>query len=127
MRKLKNTSIILEDIKQLYDVIEVIKYHHEYYDGNGYPFGKKGEEIPLGSRIIAIADAFDSMVSDRAYRQGLSHDEALKLIEERAGTQFDPELINVFKSILPAASAEITEYEEQQSLKADADKAQGAL
>lgn len=118
---------ILEDIKQLYDVIEVIKYHHEYYDGNGYPFGKKGEEIPLGSRIIAIADAFDSMVSDRAYRQGLSHDEALKLIEERAGTQFDPELINVFKSILPAASAEITEYEEQQSLKADAHKAQGAL
>ena len=55
------------------------------------------------------------------------YDEALKLIEERAGTQFDPELINVFKSILPAASAEITEYEEQQSLKADAHKAQGAL
>ena len=118
---------ILEDIKQLYDVIEVIKYHHEYYDGNGYPFGKKGEEIPLGSRIIAIADAFDSMVSDRAYRQGLSHDEAIKLIEERAGTQFDPELIGVFKSILPAASAEIKEYEERQSLKMEAEKAQGAL
>ena len=108
---------ILEDIKQLYDVIEVIKYHHEHYDGNGYPFGKAGEDIPLGSRIIAIADAFDSMVSDRAYRQGLSHEEALRLIEERAGSQFDPELIGVFKSILPAASKEIKEYEERQSLK----------
>ena len=118
---------ILEDIKQLYDVIEVIKYHHEYYDGNGYPFGKKGEDIPLGSRIIAIADAFDSMVSDRAYRQGLSHEEALRLIEEKAGSQFDPKLIDVFKSILPAASAEIKEYEEKQSLKMAADKAQGAL
>ena len=118
---------ILEDIKQLYDVIEVIKYHHEYYDGNGYPFGKKGEDIPLGSRIIAIADAFDSMVSDRAYRQGLSHEEALRLIEEKAGSKFDPKLIDVFKSILPAASAEIKEYEEKQSLKMAADKAQGAL
>ena len=104
---------ILEDIKQLYDVIEIIKYHHEYYDGNGYPYGKKGEEIPLGSRIIALADAYDSMVSNRAYRQGLSPEEALKLIEEKSGTQFDPALIDVFKSILPAAQKEIKEFEEK--------------
>ena len=96
---------ILEDIKQLYDVIEIIKYHHEYYDG------KKGTDIPLGSRIIAIADAYDSMVSNRAYRQGLSPDEAVRLIEEKAGVQFDPELIGVFKSILPAAAEEIKDFE----------------
>ncbi len=102
---------ILEDIKQLYDVIEIIKYHHEYYDGNGYPYGKKGTDIPLGSRIIAIADAYDSMVSNRAYRQGLSPDEAVRLIEEKAGVQFDPELIGVFKSILPAAAEEIKDFE----------------
>jgi len=108
---------ILEDIKQLYDVIEIIKYHHEHYDGHGYPYGKKGEEIPLGSRIIAIADAYDSMVSNRAYRQGLSGEEALKLIDERAGTQFDPELIGVFKSILPAATQEIKEFEARMKSK----------
>lgn len=103
---------ILEDIKQLEGVIEIIKYHHEYYDGNGYPYGIKGDEIPLGARIIAIADAFDGLVSNRAYRQGLNFDEALKIIEEKAGSQFDPELINVFKSILPAATKEIKEYED---------------
>ncbi len=102
---------ILEDIKQLYDVVEIIKYHHEHYDGNGYPYGKKGNEIPLGSRIISIADAYDSMISNRAYRQGLTSEEALKLIEEKAGTQFDPELIGVFKSILPAATNEIKDFE----------------
>lgn len=102
---------ILEDIKQLYDVVEIIKYHHEHYDGNGYPYGKKGDEIPLGSRIISIADAYDSMISNRAYRQGLTSEEALKLIEEKAGTQFDPELIGVFKSILPAATNEIKDFE----------------
>ena len=90
---------------------DIIKYHHEHYDGNGYPYGKKGEEIPLGSRIISIADAYDSMVSNRAYRQGLQSEEALKLIEEKAGVQFDPELISVFKSILPAAAEEIKDFE----------------
>ena len=102
---------ILEDIKQLYDVVEIIKYHHEHYDGNGYPYGKKGDEIPLGSRIIAIADAYDSMISNRAYRQGLAGDEALKLIDQKAGSQFDPELIDVFKSILPAAAGELKDFE----------------
>lgn len=114
---------ILEDIKQLYDVIEIIKYHHEYYDGNGYPYGKKGEEIPLGSRIIAIADAYDSMVSNRAYRQGLSQEEAIKLLDEKSGIQFDPELIGVFKSILPAAAKEIKEFEEKQSFKLESGEA----
>lgn len=104
---------ILEDIKQLCDVIEIIKYHHEYYDGNGYPYGKRGEEIPLGSRIIAIADAYDSMVSNRAYRQGLAPEEALKLIEERSGSQFDPKLVDAFKAILPRATEEIKEFEEK--------------
>ncbi len=118
---------ILEDIKQLYDVIEIIKYHHEYYDGNGYPYGKKGDEIPLGSRIIALADAYDSMVSNRAYRQGLSPEEALKLIDEKSGTQFDPELIGVFKSILPAAQKEIKEFEEKMNevLKSNKEEAIG--
>ncbi len=102
---------ILEDIKQLYDITEIIKYHHEYYNGCGYPYGLKGEEIPLGSRIIAIADAFDSMVSNRAYRKSLSPQEALNIIKQCAGKQFDPNLVQVFETILPEAMAEIKEQE----------------
>lgn len=102
---------ILEDIKQLCEITEIIKYHHEYYNGCGYPFGLKGEQIPLGSRIIAIADAYDSMVSKRAYRDSLSPEDALKIIEQGAGKQFDPNLVEIFKSILPEAQEEIRNYE----------------
>lgn len=102
---------ILEDIKQLYEITEIIKYHHEYYNGCGYPFGLKGEEIPLGSRIIAIADAYDSMVSNRAYRSSLTSEEALEVIQQGAGKQFDPNLVQIFASILPEALEEIKQYE----------------
>lgn len=105
---------ILEDIKQLTEITEIIKYHHEYYDGNGYPYKLKGEEIPLGSRIIAIADAYDSMVSKRAYRESLSSEDALKIIEQNSGKQFDPYLVEIFKSVLPDAVKEIEAYEQQQ-------------
>jgi len=102
---------ILEDIKQLCEITEIIKYHHEYYNGCGYPFGLKGEQIPLGSRIIAIADAYDSMVSKRAYRDSLTSEEALKVIEQGAGKQFDPDLVEIFKLVLPEAVQEIQDYE----------------
>lgn len=102
---------ILEDIKQLNNVIEIIKYHHEYYDGNGYPYKLKGEAIPIGSRIIAITDAFDGIVSNRAYRPALTNDQAIAMLEEKSGTQFDPELLSLFKRILPEAHIELKEYE----------------
>ena len=92
---------ILEDIKQLKDITEIIKYHHEFYNGQGYPFGLKAEEIPLGARIIAIADAFDSMISERPYRKAKTPQEAMAVLEEHAGTQFDPNLVMMFKMILP--------------------------
>jgi HD-GYP domain-containing protein (c-di-GMP phosphodiesterase class II) len=102
---------ILEDIKQLAEITEIIKYHHEYYNGCGYPYGLKGDEIPLGSRIIAIADAYDSMISNRAYRKSLTSEEAVKIIEQGAGKQFDPDLVEIFKAILPQAMEEIEQYE----------------
>ena len=86
-------------------------------NGCGYPYGLKGEEIPLGSRIIAIADAYDSMVSNRAYRKSLSSEEALKIIEQSAGKQFDPDLVQIFKSILPEAIEEIKEYEKEHPIE----------
>ena len=102
---------ILEDIKQLSEITEIIKYHHEYYNGCGYPYGLKGDEIPLGSRIIAIADAYDAMVSNRAYRKSLTHEEAIKVLEQGAGKQFDPDLIEIFKEVLPLALQEIQDFE----------------
>ena len=88
---------ILEDIKQLKDVVEIIKYHHEKFDGTGYPNGIKGDEIPLGARIISITDAFDSIISDRRYRESLNCNDALTKIKEGSGTQFDPIIVKAFE------------------------------
>lgn len=107
---------ILEDIKQLKDVVEIIKYHHERFDGKGYPYGKKGDEIPFNARIIAVADAYDGMVSNRSYRHGLGHEEALKVLEEQSGQQFDPSIIEAFKIIIPEALEEIKEFENNNEL-----------
>lgn len=112
---------ILEDIKQLQDITEIIKYHHEHYDGNGYPYGLKGEEIPLGSRIIAIADAYDSMISNRAYRKSRTPAEALEIIRNGAGVQFDPYLVQIFENILPDALKEIEDYEREAKLVTEHD------
>ena len=102
---------ILEEIKQLKEVIKIIKYHHEKFDGTGYPYGLKGEEIPLSAKIISIADAYDSMTSNRAYRVSLSHEEAMRRIEEQSGLQFDPTVVETFKEIIPAAMAELRAFE----------------
>ena len=97
---------ILEDIKQLDKVTDIIKYNHEFYNGAGYPFGVRGEEIPLGARIIAIADAYDSLVSFRPYRDGLTPEEALKIIEQKRGEQFDPKILDIFESVVDEANKE---------------------
>ena len=102
---------ILEDIKQLKDVVEIIKYHHEKYDGTGYPYGVKGEDIPLGSRIIAVADAFDSIISNRIYRNKIELQDALNEIKKGALTQFDPVVVKAFEDSFDAISAAVSEAE----------------
>lgn len=87
---------ILKDIPQLRDVLPGVLYHHERWDGGGYPSGLKGEEIPLVARLIALADSFDAMSSTRTYRSGMPHEKVLKEIERCAGTQFDPDLAKLF-------------------------------
>ncbi|WP_335872573.1 HD-GYP domain-containing protein [Bacillus sp. 2205SS5-2] len=90
---------ILQQVKPLQDIrslMEGVKYHHERYDGNGYPEGLKGDAIPLFGRIIAVADAFDAMTSDRPYRKGMSFDTALNIIEAGSGMQWDPVFVKLF-------------------------------
>ncbi len=89
---------ILAPIEQLQDVLPTIRHHHERYDGGGYPDGLKGEEIPLQARIVAVADAFDAMVSDRPYKKGFSVQKALKVLEKGAGSQFDPVVVECFRN-----------------------------
>ncbi|MEL7656972.1 MAG: HD domain-containing phosphohydrolase, partial [Bacillota bacterium] len=87
---------ILRSINDFAKLAEFTLSHHEKWDGTGYPRTLKGEEIPLESRIIAIADAYDSMTSDRSYRKALSKETAVKEIMAQAGTQFDPDIVKVF-------------------------------
>lgn len=88
-------STILQPITELGDTILAVKYHHERFDGSGYPEGLKGNEIPIQAAIISVADAYDAMTSDRPYRKGLSREQALAELRKSSGTQFDPRVVNV--------------------------------
>ncbi len=90
---------ILRDIPQFEDVIPGVLYHHERYDGKGYPRGLKGDDIPLFGRILAVADSFDAMSSTRQYRKALPRATVLREMQDCAGTQFDPELIPIFLAL----------------------------
>lgn len=91
---------ILKPVKQLSHLVPVIRHHHERIDGRGYPHGLKGDEIPLGSRIVHIADSFDSMTADRPYRPAPGMEYAISELRRCAGTQFDAEIAGLFAKIL---------------------------
>ena len=90
---------ILSNVDFLTEALPIIRHHHEMFSGNGYPCGLKGAEIPLGSRIIAIADTYDAMTTDRPYRQRFSHEVAVAEIQKNSGTQFDDKLVDIFIKI----------------------------
>ncbi len=87
-------------LKQDRLIPEVIRHHHERYDGSGYPDGLAGEDIPLAARIMAVADAYDALTSDRPYRRRLSKEEAIQILKQEAARQFDPKLVLAFVSML---------------------------
>ena len=91
---------ILQPIEFLKKFIPMVLHHHEHFDGKGYPEGKKGAEIPLWARILAVADTYHAMRSDRSYRPAMSKEEALKELKAGAGTQFDPEIVKVALRVL---------------------------
>ncbi|WP_010680970.1 bifunctional diguanylate cyclase/phosphohydrolase [Acetivibrio cellulolyticus] len=91
---------ILEPLSSIELLIDSIKHHHERFDGNGYPCGLKGNDIPLEARILCVADSFDAMLSDRPYRRGMKIDEVIEELEKNSGTQFDPYTVQAFISTL---------------------------
>jgi hypothetical protein len=97
-------AFLVDDIQWPYPIAPLIRHHHERWDGGGYPDGLRGEQIPLGSRIIHLCEAFDAMTGPTSYRAVLSDYQALDIIESKAGTQFDPELAPEFKRMIQGPS-----------------------
>ena len=110
---MKNHTIvgahILKDIKMLPGLCEGTLYHHERYDGTGYPYGLKGSEIPEIGRIISVADTYDAMTATRCYRKGMDPEIALQELKNNRGTQFDPDIVDTFLEI--ADQMEVPDYE----------------
>ncbi len=98
---------ILDPNPLLHDLIPIVKYHHEQWNGKGYPCRLKGEEIPLAARIVAVADTYHALISDRPYRKGMSVEKACAILEEGAGEQWDKELVRQFIALAPSLATKI--------------------
>jgi putative nucleotidyltransferase with HDIG domain len=106
---------ILRPLQVLRPVISIIMYHHEKYNGTGYPSQLKGGQIPLGARIMSVADAFEAMVYGRPYRKRMDIDSAIKEVKRKSGTQFDPKIVEVFLKVIKRFNKRV--YLEQDNLK----------
>jgi diguanylate cyclase (GGDEF)-like protein len=95
-------QVILDEAGGLLEAGKIILHHHERFGGHGYPHGLRGRDIPLGSRIVSIADAYDAMIQDRPYKRAVGHDDAVAELHRHAGTQFDPELVEIFDKLFAA-------------------------
>jgi putative nucleotidyltransferase with HDIG domain len=96
---------ILSGIDFPYPVLPLVRHHHENWDGTGYPDGLKGEDIPLGARILSVVDCFDALTSDRPYRRALTVDAALDILRERTGTMYDARIVDTFIQVQPRLTA----------------------
>lgn len=101
----------LKDIEPLRTIAEYVRYHHEAFDGSGYPFGLKGEGIPLISRILSVADVFEALTADRVYRKAMGFDQALSIMKAGRGTKFDPVVLDAFLECV--AGGKITDLQAQ--------------
>ncbi|MHB8126504.1 MAG: HD-GYP domain-containing protein [Desulfitobacteriaceae bacterium] len=85
---------------QMQQIVPMVLYHHEHFDGKGYPFSLKGNEIPQNARIVAVADAFDAMISNRPYRKAFSIKHAIRELVNNSGSHFDPEIVTIFIKLI---------------------------
>ena len=101
MKKHSNIGVKLMEKTRLFEKeLPIILYHHERFDGSGYPHKLQGDNIPYGARILAVAEAYDVMVSDNFYRKQISTDDAVVELKECSGTQFDPGIVKVFVKVI---------------------------
>ena len=100
---------LLQRIDFLRDAAQIVHAHHERFDGSGYPRGLKGEEIPVGSRLFAVADAFDALTSNRPYHSAEGYEEAARVIRGKSGRDFDPAVVEVFRKVEPKEWMKIME------------------
>ena len=91
---------IVEPIAAYAPVLPMVLQHHEHFNGRGYPDGVAGEELSLGARILAVADVYDALISDRPYRKGMELEKTLSIIKENSGTQFDPNAVEAFLKVV---------------------------
>ena len=98
-------DIISQASPELRGVALLVLHHHERWDGNGYPTGRREHDIPLGSRVIAVADAFEALTADRPYRKALEPSRALRLIRESSGSHFDPDVVTIFEGRIMRTAA----------------------
>jgi diguanylate cyclase (GGDEF)-like protein/putative nucleotidyltransferase with HDIG domain len=91
---------LLEPIEFPHPIVSLVRHHHEHIDGSGYPYGLRGEEIPLGARILAVAEAFDALIACRPYKKAVSGPEALALLLQETGKSFDPEVMDAFSGVV---------------------------
>ena len=89
-------AIMVSSVPGMEETLDAVRHHHERWDGGGYPFGLRGEEVPLIARLMAVADAFSAMTMDRPYRKGMAHERAVWILESGAGTQWDPVCVEAF-------------------------------
>lgn len=98
---------ILERVRFPYPVVPIVRSHHEWWNGKGYPDGLQGEEIPIGARVLTVVDCFDALVSDRPYRKGMTCEQAIDIVKSMAGTQFDPAVVNVMAKLYVRLEAQV--------------------
>jgi len=114
-RHAEEGASIINRLGFLTDAVPAIRHHHERFDGRGYPDGLAGEEIPLGARIIHVADAFDSMLSTRVYRPARDYEDALRELDEQSGRQFCPRCVGAIQELVERDGIELT-YPEARAL-----------
>ncbi len=98
---------ILERVRFPYPVVPIVRSHHEWWNGKGYPDGLAGEDIPIGARVLTVVDCFDALVSDRPYRKGMTPEQAITIVRNMSGIQFDPEVVKVMEGLYLRLEAQV--------------------